>query len=473
MPKNYSQLQQALTFDELMSFLDEQFQTFPDKRIGNAVNYQLPDVLKAAFAMFSLKSPSLLDFKTQTPAEEKNLHSIYGIRGAIPSDNQMRDILDPLDPQLLRPLFQTCLTRLSQAGVIREYEHHNKHVVISADGVELFSSTKVHCQSCTTRKHRNGETSYHHSGLAALLVHPQQKEVIPLDFEPILNEDGAQKNDCERNAAKRLCAALRQRYPDLEIILVEDALYANAPHIRQITDYGWSYILNVKPDSHKSLENQFAGRRARADIKELHLTDQQGLQHYFAWTNNFKLNDSAIDVNVNYLLYEQTDKDGSLTLWTWITNLILSQRSVIKVMRAARARCKIENETFNTLKNQGYHFEHNYGHGSQHLATILALLMFLAFTIDQIQQRCCRFFRTLLQTLHTKVKLWASIRNLFSTLVLKSMEDRYLRLASLHCLQLERVPVLRIAGGIRQFLFKYIVRKWMNRNVSRIRQGKW
>jgi|SRR5215468_4309171 len=146
---------------------------------------------------------------------------------------------------------------------------------------------------------------------------------------------------------------------------------------------------------------------------------------------------TAIDVSVNYLLYEQTDKDGNVTRRTWITNLPLTQRTGAKVMRGGRARWKIENETFNTLKNQGYHFEHNYGHGRQRLATNLALLMFLAFTVDQIQQRCCRFFRTLHQGLRTKVKLWASIRSVFSTVVFKSMEALYRHLASLYRLQLE------------------------------------
>ncbi len=74
-------------------------------------------------------------------------------------------------------------------------------------------------------------------------------------------------------------------------------------------------------------------------------------------------------------------------------------------MRGGRARWRIENKTFNTLKNQGYHFEHNYGHGDQNLATVLVLLMFLAFTVDQIRQQCCRFFRALHQGLHTKVKV--------------------------------------------------------------------
>ena len=437
MPKSYAQLQQSLTFDALMKTLDEQFRTIPDNRTGNAVQYQLPDVLKAAFAMFSLKHPSLLDFKTQSTAEENNLHSIYRIEGNIPSDNQMRGILDPVDPQLLRPLFRTCFSLLSEAGVIGEYEYRDKHVIVSIDGVEHFSSTKVHCSSCTTRKHRNGEISYHHSGLAAVLVHPEQKEVFPLDFEPILNQDGAQKNDCERNAAKRLCKALNTRYPDLKIILVEDALYANAPHIRQISSYGWRFILNVKPDSHESLERQFAGRRTSGQVKELRITDPQGIKHYFAWTGDLCLCESAIDVKVNYLLYEQTDKQGKITRWTWITNIPLNARSVEAVMRGGRARWKIENETFNTLKNQDYHFEHNYGHGIQHLATVLALLMFLVFTIDQIQQRCCRFFRTLHQGLRTKVKLWAAIRHLFNVLVFKSMEALYRHLASLYRLQFE------------------------------------
>ncbi len=71
-------------------------------------------------------------------------------------------------------------------------------------------------------------------------LHPEHEEVFPLDFEPVLNHDGTTKNDCERTAAKRLCTALHERYPALSILLVEDALYANAPHLRQIQSYGWS-----------------------------------------------------------------------------------------------------------------------------------------------------------------------------------------------------------------------------------------
>lgn len=437
MAKLHQQDQQNLTFDEMMRFLDSEFQRFPEHRAGNAVRYELADVLKSAFAMFALKSPSLLDFKKQTIAEESNLRSIFRIEGAIPCDNQMRGALDPLDPSLLRPLFHAGFLRLRQAGIIREYQYWQQLVIVSVDGVKHFSSTKVHCPSCITRTHRNGEVSYHHAGLAAVVVHPAQSEVFPLDFEPILREDGAQKNDCERSAAKRLCQALGERYHDLSILLVEDALFANAPHLRQITGYGWRYVLNVKPDSHKSLFQQFASRQARGQVKELRETDDQGVQHYYAWISGLWLNESAPDLKVNFLLYEQTTPDGEVKRWTWITNLTLLAGTVARVMRAGRSRWKIENETFNTLKNQGYHFEHNYGHGQQHLATVLAILMMLAFLVDQIQQRRCQLFRQLWKGLGTKSKLWASMRNLFSVLIFNSMEALYRHMASLYRLQIE------------------------------------
>jgi hypothetical protein len=217
---------------------------------------------------------------------------------------------------------------------------------------------------------------------------------------------------------------------------VEDALYANAPHIRQITGYGWLFVLNVKPDSHESLERQFAGRKASGQVKELRITDPQGIEHYFAWTNDLCLCESAIDVSVSYLLYEQTDKKGKVTRWTWITNIPLNARSVESVMRAGRARWKIENETFNTLKNQGYNFEHNYGHGKQNLATTLALMMFLAFTVDQMIQRCWRLFRQVRGGLRTKAKLWDMVRSLFKVQLFPSMDALYRQIADLYDIQL-------------------------------------
>ena len=72
------------------------------------------------------------------------------------------------------------------------------------------------------------------------------------------------------------------------------------------------------------------------------------------------------------------------------------------LMRGARARWKVENETFNTLKNHGYHFEHHFGHGYRHLSTVMVHLMTLAFLIDQIQQHCCGLFNRALDNARQK-----------------------------------------------------------------------
>ena len=381
-----SNYKQESPYDAVMQTLSEEFAKVPDHRRANA-SYDLADILRSAFAMFSLKSPSLLSFKEQTKSESRNLQAIYHI-GAIPLRYANRAALDPTDPPPLRALFPKLFATLSAAGLIKDYHDWRDHVIVSVDGVEHFSSTKIHCPHCTTRTRRDGTVSYHHAGLAAVVLHPAHEEVIPLDFEPLLNEDGTKKNDCERNAAKRRATQWHERYPALKIILVEDALSAHPPHMRQITSYGWRFVLNVKPSSHQSLEKQFAGRRARGQVRELRQTDPQGRQHDFASTSGLCLSESAPDLKVNHLLDEQTDQQGRVTRWSWITNLPLTARTVERVMRVGRGRWKIENETFHRLKNQGYHVEHNDGHGMQNLATVLAVLMFLAYTVDQMIQHC-------------------------------------------------------------------------------------
>ena len=123
------------------------------------------------------------------------------------------------------------------------------------------------------------------------------------------------------------------------------------------------------------------------------------------------------------LFSTQTDKNGKKTTFTWITNIKLSENRLNQLMRAARARWKIENETFNTLKNLGYHFEHNYGHGQDHLSTAFAYLMLIAFYIDQLIQACCHTFREIEKYITTKIKMWNTIKAIFKTIYCQSMND--------------------------------------------------
>ena len=124
---------------------------------------------------------------------------------------------------------------------------------------------------------------------------------------------------------------------------------------------------------------------------------------------------------VNFLEYWEIQDDGSTQHFSWVTDFEISRENMFPLMRGGRARWKIENETFNTLKNQGYQFEHNYGHGENHLSVVFALLMMLAFLVDQVLQFACQLFRAVWQKQGSKKRMWEHMRALFYSLEFDSM----------------------------------------------------
>ena len=225
-----------LSADALFGSLRSRFASLPDLRSGE-VEIPLADALMSAFAMFSLKDPSLLAFDHRRHNPKDNFRTIYGIN-RVPCDSQMRDILDPIDPANLRAPFREVFRRLQRGQVLKRFVYLDGHYLLSLDGTTYFSSSKIHCSSCLEKHHRNGSVTYSHQLLGATLVHPDLKEVIPLAPEPIIQQDGQAKNDCERNATRRWLKRFRQEHPHLPVIVVEDALSANAPHLRDLREAG-------------------------------------------------------------------------------------------------------------------------------------------------------------------------------------------------------------------------------------------
>ena len=148
-----------------------------------------------------------------------------------------------------------------------------------------------------------------------------------------------------------------------------------------------------------------------------------GVLHHFRFSNDVPLNESHPDELVGVLESWEIPPDRTEQSFSWITDFALNPDNVWAIMRGGRARWKIENETFNTLKNQGYHLEHNYGHGEQNLSVVLALMMMLAFLVDQVQQLCCPVFQAAWQKMKTKCHPWDEIRHHFRTLRFDSMAE--------------------------------------------------
>ena len=238
-----------LSADALHSLILARFAQIPDGR-QNSSGIPLADALMSAFAMFSLKDPSLLAFDARR--NDENMKRLYGI-GQIPSDTQMRAILDEVDPLTLRPVFNDVFRQLQRGKALEPFAFHGAYL-LCLDGTGYFSSAKIHCSCCLEKVDRKtGETTYAHQMLGAAVVHPDRKEVIPLAPEPIVKQDGKTKNDCERNASCRLLRRIRQEHPHLKLIVVEDGLASNAPHIRELQRLGMHFILGAKPGDHEFL----------------------------------------------------------------------------------------------------------------------------------------------------------------------------------------------------------------------------
>ncbi len=415
------QTRKHLSADALLNLLRGGFAAIADPRPGKP-DIALTDALMSAFALFSLKSPSLLAFDKERT--EGNLHQVYGIK-RVPCDTAMRAILDPVEPASLRPLFQAIFRALQRGKALEELVFVEGHYLLALDGTGYFSSQQIHCASCLERHHRNGTVTYCHQMLGAALIHPEQHVVIPLMPEPIIQQDGTDKNDCERHAAKRLIVKLRQDHPHLKVIVTEDSLSSNAPHIQVLHDHHMHYILGVKEGDHATLFAHVAAAERAGGVTYYDRDDPAtGLHQRFRFVRNVPLNASHAALRVNFLECWET-MPGQVQHFSWVTDLHLTKGTVYQIMRGGRARWRIENETFNTLKNQGYHFEHNYGHGYHHLSVVFAVLMMLAFLVDQVQQLCCPLFQAVWAKLGSKRRLWERMRALFYDYALDSMQHLF------------------------------------------------
>jgi hypothetical protein len=206
------------------------FCQLPAHRKGNP-EITLGDALMSALALCSLKAPSVLAFD-KVRAEE-NLQSIYGI-GRVPCATAMREILDPVAPAHLRPAFAGVLRHLQRGKALAEMIFVEGPYLLALDGTGYFSSQEIHCNACLETHHRNGTVTYAHQMWGAALIHPDKREVIPLMPEPIVKQDGTEKNDCERNAAKRCVTKFRRDHPHLKVSVTEDSLSSNAPHMETL-----------------------------------------------------------------------------------------------------------------------------------------------------------------------------------------------------------------------------------------------
>ena len=401
-----------LSFNALKKAISSQLCKIEDSRQKGKVVYSLHDCVMSAFAMMYLQDSSLLAFqrRIQDRIQRNNLSTIFGVHD-IPMDSQLRNVLDALPLETLSPIFTEFLSNLQRGKHLTTYQLLGGKYLIPIDGSEYFSSEKVHCPHCLYKKRKKGNIRYSHQILQATIVHPDQHQVLPLSPEPIQNSDGTNKQDCELNAAKRLITKIRKTHPKLPIIIGGDGLYSKQPFIDELKAANMSFILVAKPADHKIL---FEWVKDMLDLnagEQMTITDNKGRKHQYRWVNDVPLNSSKDADQVNFFDYQIITNGEPTYRNSWVTDITIDKKNIVMLVKAGRARWKIENETFNTLKNQGYHLEHNFGHGHKNLSMVFFMINLVAFFVHQILDLTDPLYQKVRYTKFTSRKeFWNQLR---------------------------------------------------------------
>jgi hypothetical protein len=417
---------------------------FPDKRRGLNVRYSMADIGMAAFSVFFMQSPSFLAHQRRFEGGfgRSNCETLFGL-SKIPSDNHIRDMLDPAAPALLHPVFGAVVDQLEGIqGGLDVFRRAGGLLPIALDGTQHYSSGKIHCPHCLTRlrgktKESEGETEYYHSMLAATIVAPGHDKVIPLEPEfitpqslpPTRSGDGAEKQDCENQAAKRWLAAHGRRYAARGAVFLGDDLFSRQPLCEAVLNTGGHFIFVCKPSSHALIQEYLTG----IELPTVEQTVRRGKQrviHRYRWLCDVPLRDGADALKVSWFEMEIINAAGKVTYRnSFVTDLPVGPDNVVELAAVGRARWKIENENFNVLKNNGYNLEHNFGHGKQNLAAILVTLNLLAFAIHTACDIADELWRAARKKLGPRYSFFNKLAAITIYLIFPSWEDLLLTLA--------------------------------------------
>ncbi len=419
-------IKKHLGFSSLRKSISDVFRKIPDTRQALKVEISVHDALMSGFACMHFQDPSLLQFQIRMQEEQhqNNLRALFDVKN-IPKETQMREIIDGIDSDYFRPIFKDLYSRLQRGKHLEQYQILPGIYYFPIDGSQFYSSKEVHCEQCLVKHHKKESSTYSHQVLQGGIAHPACSEVIPFMPEQIINSDGADKQDCEMNAAKRFVGRIRAEFPQLGLLIGGDGLFSKQPIIEDILGERLHYLFVAKPTDHKYLMEWVD---AYDDLERVEFVDDKERHHVYEWMNAVPLNGQEDTINVNFLrcTITKTTKAGEEKIAyrnSWVTDIEILPENITTLVRAGRCRWKSENELFNVMKNHGYYMERSYGHGQKNLAFNFYLLTLLAFSFHQIAELTDKLYQACRKKFGSKRHLWENLRSYFHLLIFETWES--------------------------------------------------
>ncbi len=428
-------MKKKLTQNALLQCLERAITEIPDTRNNNRTKFSIRDAIIIVLSVFFLHSGSLNGhLELLGKAQGKRNRRLFGIE-KVPSANQIRNILDLIDPNYLCDAQDSMIFQMQRSGVLKQFWAGSEFGYLAAfDGTEFFRSKSISCSGCCQAEYADGTIDYHHRVLLSGLVHPTEDIFLPLTQEFIVRQDGVEKEDCELNAGYRWWKALRKRHPQMKLTILADDLFCKQPFMQKVLDdQRTNVIFACKPGSHKTTYEWINTARQGGDLGIKKTKRREGrlwFEETYEYANDVPLKDCDKSLKVGFVQVTTRDTSSGKVVGTqaFATNMRVSANNCQQVSSFGRKKWKIENEGNNTLKNLGYHLEHNYGHGKKNLAAIFVLLMLIAFMmhviLNLVNQEGFAVLRQANETLRSCVE---ALRGAFLLIGCRTWEQLYER----------------------------------------------
>ena len=415
-------MKMRLVTEQLISSLREVFGRIGDPREGRNCQYGFDDIAMSAFSAFFIQSPSFLDHQQvfHRVHGKSACGSLFGI-ARLPSDNHIRKQLDRIRCDTIYEGFDLALDKLREFRALKPFQVLGGHTLIALDGSEFHNSKKVHCHNCQRRVKNKGTedqyTEYYHSVLAAVMVGPGHPHAVPLRPQFISPQDGDDKQDCETKAAYRWFDTNAERYADLNPVYLGDDIYAKQPMCRKVLAAGAQFIFRVKVADHKTLFSYYDGIDwpSKTVIRKTPGAKKPNRKYHYRWTScKLPLSADKDPLEVFYveLCIRNVGAKGKGSTFRFITSIEPNTDNVAEIAACGRARWKVENEAFNLLKNQGYHIEHNFGHGRDGLSNTLLTLNLIAFAFHGVCDQLCALWKAARAQCSRRIRFFATLDTL-------------------------------------------------------------
>jgi hypothetical protein len=407
-----------MKFGKLLSSIRETLEQVPEHRTGKNTQYTLTEAGLSAFSVFYMQAPSFLTHQRdmQRRRGQNNAEGLFGVE-RIPSDSQIRNLLDPIDPAHLSASYWSIYEQLDAKGHLTAYEGVAGTRLVSLDGSQYFSSQKIHCAQCK-KVVKDEQVRYSHGVLLAVLSAPEQEQVICLEPEFLTPQDGHEKQDCEQQAIKRWVKRNAERFEAGKVTILTDDLHCHYPLCKLLREHDMHFILTCKESSHAALYEelhlleQIEGAVSTLAVEKWHGSRRE--RWSYRWAEQLPLRGDLETIMVNWCELTVVDVATGKLLYhsAWATDLPVKEQTVPSIADGGRSRWKVENEGFNVLKNRGYHFEHNYGHGQQFLSNVLLSLLLLAFLCHTTLALSCTTYQAVRRELGARHTFFDDLRAL-------------------------------------------------------------